>query len=141
MSNSENPGVATSGVFYSYFWQWEGLGPQVGCRLLITVQPFNDVMANYAARDSDKKRSNYIHTGHTFFLCQYRRRQRDNYIIAPWKCQPFLTQQFLKWKGKLSPDSFYRHQPTQSDSGCHPAGRIRCPLFSGSAAGLFIFPG
>ena len=24
---NENPGAAISGVFYSYFWQWEGLGP------------------------------------------------------------------------------------------------------------------
>ena len=24
---NENPGAATSGVFYSYLWQWEGLTP------------------------------------------------------------------------------------------------------------------
>ena len=33
----------------------EGLTPQAGYRLLIAVQPFDDVVAGYTSRNSDKK--------------------------------------------------------------------------------------
>ena len=32
----------------------EGLTPQAGYRLLIAVQPFDDVVANYTSRNSDE---------------------------------------------------------------------------------------
>jgi len=42
----------------------EGLTPQAGYRLLITVQPFDDVMANYTTHNSGNKRSNIFHVIH-----------------------------------------------------------------------------
>ena len=34
-------------------WEREGLGPQAGYRLLIAIQPFDDVVAGYTSRNSD----------------------------------------------------------------------------------------
>ena len=45
----------TPSGFYSYFLR-EGLTPQAGYRLLIAVQPFDDVVAGYTSRNSDDKR-------------------------------------------------------------------------------------
>mgnify|MGYP005792195447 CR=1 FL=1 len=53
----EKPQSGSSGAFLFLFWEREGLGPQAGYRLLIAIQPFDDVVAGYTSRNSDKERS------------------------------------------------------------------------------------
>ena len=53
MRNSDGPGGANSWAFF-LFWVVGHL--QAGYRLLITVQPFVDEVANHTSRDSDEKR-------------------------------------------------------------------------------------
>jgi hypothetical protein len=56
LDNKRKPGgLVHLRVFYSYFLR-EGLTPQAGYRLLIAVQPFDDVVAGYTSRNSDNKR-------------------------------------------------------------------------------------
>jgi hypothetical protein len=56
IGNQKAEGVSDLQLFYSYFWQWEGLTPQAGYRLFIAVQPFDDVVAGYTSRNGDDKR-------------------------------------------------------------------------------------
>jgi len=37
IGNQKAEGVSDLQLFYSYFWQWEGLTPQASCPLLIPV--------------------------------------------------------------------------------------------------------
>ena len=53
MRNNEGPGGANSWAFF-LFCVVRLL--QAGYRLLITVQPFVDEVANHTSRDSDEKR-------------------------------------------------------------------------------------
>ena len=46
----------------------EDLSPQAGYRLLIAIQPFDDVVASYTRRDSDNKRNKTFHPGTPFLL-------------------------------------------------------------------------
>jgi hypothetical protein len=39
----------------------EGLNPQAGYRLLVTIQPFDDVVAGYTSHNSDNKRNKFFH--------------------------------------------------------------------------------
>jgi hypothetical protein len=50
--------------FLFLFWVWKGLIPQAGYRLFVTVQPFDDVMANYTSRNSNNKRNDIFHAVH-----------------------------------------------------------------------------
>ena len=52
-TSKQKPRCSSTGVFYSYFLVWKGLITQAGYRLFVTVQPFDDVMANYTSRNSD----------------------------------------------------------------------------------------
>lgn len=51
----ENPGVASTGVFYSLFYPRQGLKPQARYRLPITVQPFADEVANHTRHNGNHK--------------------------------------------------------------------------------------
>ena len=42
----------------------QGLIPQDGYRLFVTIHPFDDAMANYTTHNSDNKRSNIFHVIH-----------------------------------------------------------------------------
>ena len=68
---NENPEAATSWIFYSYFCQWEGLNPQAGCQLLVTVQASADEMANHTCHNSNSKRNNNILNYLLFFLSNH----------------------------------------------------------------------
>ena len=46
----------------------EGLTPQAGYRLFVTIQPFDDVVAGYTSRDSDNKRNKAIQKEHPLSL-------------------------------------------------------------------------
>ena len=46
----------------------EGLTPQAGYRLFVTIQPFDDVVAGYTSRDSDNKRNKTIQKEHPLSL-------------------------------------------------------------------------
>ena len=63
-TSKQKPRCSSTGVFYSYFLVWKGLIPQAGYRLFVTVQPFDDVMANYTSRNSDNKRNDIFHAVH-----------------------------------------------------------------------------
>ena len=51
---NENPSVAALGFSIPILTR-QGLKPQADYRLFITVQPFDDVMANYTTRNRDNK--------------------------------------------------------------------------------------
>ena len=55
------------GLFYAYLLR-EGLTPQAGYRLLIAIQPFDDVVASYTSRGSGNKRNKAFHSGTPFLL-------------------------------------------------------------------------
>ena len=63
-TSKQKPRCSSTGVFYFYFLVWKGLIPQAGYRLFVTVQPFDDVMANYTSRNSDNKRNDIFHAVH-----------------------------------------------------------------------------
>ena len=46
------------------FRRWKGLNPQAHYRLFVTIQPFDDAMANYTTHNSDDKRSKKIRVIH-----------------------------------------------------------------------------
>ena len=50
--------------FLFLFWVRKGLIPQAGYRLFVTVQPFDDVMANYTSHNSNNKRNDIFHAVH-----------------------------------------------------------------------------
>ena len=58
-TKAKNPRTAFRGFFYSVLlWR---LNPQAGHRLFITIQPFDDVVADYTSHDSDYKANNVVH--------------------------------------------------------------------------------
>ena len=55
-SETNEPPEAHTFWGFFLFLEWEGLTPQAGYRLLIAVQPFDDVVAGYTSRNGDDKR-------------------------------------------------------------------------------------
>jgi len=53
VDTQKSPEVATPGIFYSVVAGW--LMPQAGYRLFVSIQPFADVVGNYACQDREQK--------------------------------------------------------------------------------------
>ena len=73
MGANENPRVCETLGFSIPIFQREGLNPQAGYRLIVAIQPFDDVVAGYTSRDSDKNETNTSNTGTSFLLPDWRR--------------------------------------------------------------------
>ena len=52
-TQTKTPTVASVGVFYSVLGGW--LIPQADYRLLVSIQPFADVVGDYTCHDREKK--------------------------------------------------------------------------------------
>lgn len=95
----QKPQCCNTGVFYSLFIR-QGLIPQAGYRLFITVQPFDDVMANYTSRNSDNKWNEYFHVVHLLsvtrigggngFIISFSPASRYLFFKSPFRSGAFL---------------------------------------------------
>ena len=54
VAQQKAPEVATPGLFYSVLGGW--LNPKAGYQLFFSVQPFADVVGNYACQNGEDKR-------------------------------------------------------------------------------------
>ena len=61
-----------------------GLSPQAHYWLYITVQPFDDVMANYTTHNSDNKRSEKIHVIHLLPVASMEAATLSVYHMVFW---------------------------------------------------------
>ena len=66
-----------------------GLSPQAHYWLYITVQPFDDVMANYTTHNSDNKRSEKIHVIHLLPVASMEAVTLPVYHILFWASTDF----------------------------------------------------
>lgn len=63
VAQQKAPEVATPGLFYSVLGGW--LNPKAGYQLFFSVQPFADVVGNYACQNGEDKRyCRIVHEGH-----------------------------------------------------------------------------
>lgn len=98
-SQTKNPSAATLGFSIPFFIR-QGLIPQAGYRLFITVQPFDDVMANYTSRNSDNKWNEYFHVVHLLsvtrigggngFIISFSPASRYLFFKSPFRSGAFL---------------------------------------------------
>ena len=80
--NIKNPRAATLG--FSIPFLVVGLSPQAHYWLHITVQPFDDVMANYTTHNSDNKRSEKIHVIHLLPVASMEAATLSVYHMVFW---------------------------------------------------------
>ena len=62
----ENPGGATPGFSIPFYSR--RLKPEASCRLLLSIQPFADVVCNYTCHDGEYERYACIHVTHPLSL-------------------------------------------------------------------------
>ena len=69
-AKTNTPVLQHWGVLFLFLKRQE-LIPQAGYRLLIAIQPFDDVMANYTTHDGDNKRNYELHVIHLLSVTRF----------------------------------------------------------------------
>ena len=90
--HTKSPGVPAPGLFYSVLARW--FIPSGWLPLLVSIQPFANIVGNYTCRNGDKKRCKNIHANTPPFSTGLG---RGSMAMITWMDRVMQYRLYFKW--------------------------------------------